>query len=140
VTDHDHVTGKVRGLLCPNCNQALGLIKDSIETAKSFVSYLQKFNVETPPPTTIPPLETPVLQQPMFPRTYKCEGPSLPMMLESNVDEAQELLSRVTVNAPDLKSLYADKLKPEPKNPGLPIADIAYLQELEQQRKNPIAP
>jgi len=27
-TDHDHNTGKVRGLLCANCNTAIGMLKE----------------------------------------------------------------------------------------------------------------
>lgn len=40
--DHDHFTGKVRGLLCGNCNRAIGLFKDSIKLMESAVSYLRK--------------------------------------------------------------------------------------------------
>lgn len=39
--DHNHSTGKVRGLLCGSCNRALGLFQDSpvlLETAKEYVS------------------------------------------------------------------------------------------------------
>jgi len=38
--DHDHITGKIRGLLCKNCNVALGEIKDNIETLKRMINYL----------------------------------------------------------------------------------------------------
>lgn len=39
--DHDHITGMVRGLLCNNCNRAIGLLGDDpIRIAKA-VAYLQ---------------------------------------------------------------------------------------------------
>ena len=40
VVDHDHVTGKVRGLLCNNCNTMLGQAKDNIETLTKSIEYL----------------------------------------------------------------------------------------------------
>ncbi len=39
--DHDHKTGKVRGLLCKSCNIALGEIEDNIHTLKSMIQYLE---------------------------------------------------------------------------------------------------
>lgn len=39
--DHDHKTGKVRGLLCIKCNSALGLVDDNIETLYNLINYLQ---------------------------------------------------------------------------------------------------
>lgn len=38
--DHNHKTGKVRGLLCRNCNTALGGFKDSVLILKSAIEYL----------------------------------------------------------------------------------------------------
>ena len=40
--DHDHVTGKVRGLLCGKCNTYLGHIKDSIDAADRLATYLRR--------------------------------------------------------------------------------------------------
>ena len=40
--DHCHKTGKVRGLLCSNCNTALGLLKDSKERLLSAIRYLSQ--------------------------------------------------------------------------------------------------
>jgi len=40
--DHDHETGKVRGLLCRRCNAALGLCHDSIEWLQEAMKYLTK--------------------------------------------------------------------------------------------------
>ena len=40
--DHCHKTGKVRGLLCGKCNQAIGLLKESPHLLYSAISYLSK--------------------------------------------------------------------------------------------------
>lgn len=39
--DHDHETGKVRGLLCNNCNRGLGHLQDSILHLESAIKYLK---------------------------------------------------------------------------------------------------
>jgi len=39
--DHCHVKGTFRGLLCHNCNRALGLFKDNIDRLKRAINYLE---------------------------------------------------------------------------------------------------
>ena len=40
--DHDHKTGKVRGLLCSNHNRALGLMGDDVDLLLKSIEYLVK--------------------------------------------------------------------------------------------------
>lgn len=39
--DHDHETGKVRGLLCHFCNAGIGMLKDSPALLKRAIKYLK---------------------------------------------------------------------------------------------------
>lgn len=39
--DHNHTTGKVRGLLCRGCNHAIGNVKENPNTLKSLITYLE---------------------------------------------------------------------------------------------------
>lgn len=43
--DHDHLTGKVRGILCVSCNSILGHAKDNVFALKAAIDYLRKANV-----------------------------------------------------------------------------------------------
>jgi len=38
--DHCHTTNKVRGVLCNNCNTALGLVGDNLDTLARMIEYL----------------------------------------------------------------------------------------------------
>lgn len=49
--DHDHGTGRVRGLLCPPCNTGLGKLGDSAENVRRAVAYLASAAVALEPGT-----------------------------------------------------------------------------------------
>jgi hypothetical protein len=40
--DHNHSTGKVRDLLCRNCNAGLGLFQEHIAVLQTAIAYLSK--------------------------------------------------------------------------------------------------
>lgn len=39
--DHDHLAGKIRGILCNHCNAALGQIGDDPKIAQAMIDYLK---------------------------------------------------------------------------------------------------
>jgi hypothetical protein len=40
--DHNHATGKVRGLLCRRCNRAIGLLRENPVYIRAAADYLEK--------------------------------------------------------------------------------------------------
>ena len=49
-TDHDHVSGKVRGILCGGCNMGLGCFGDSVEAIRGAMRYLKRFKPQASAP------------------------------------------------------------------------------------------
>jgi hypothetical protein len=41
--DHDHKTGKIRGLLCIKCNSAIAQVNDNINLLLKLAIYLEEF-------------------------------------------------------------------------------------------------
>lgn len=39
--DHDHLTGRIRGVLCKQCNTGLGNGRDSLDFIRKLIIYLQ---------------------------------------------------------------------------------------------------
>ncbi len=42
--DHDHKTGKIRGVLCHKCNTGIGLFEDNPAKLRKAIIYLEKHN------------------------------------------------------------------------------------------------
>jgi hypothetical protein len=43
--DHDHVTGKIRGLLCHPCNRAIGMLADDAKIIEAALAYVRQGHV-----------------------------------------------------------------------------------------------
>lgn len=41
--DHDHETGKIRGLLCSTCNRGIGYLQDDISIIENALEYLKEY-------------------------------------------------------------------------------------------------
>ena len=51
--DHDHESGRVRGLLCVRCNAGIGALGDTIEGLRRAINYLER--AQQQPPVRITP-------------------------------------------------------------------------------------
>jgi hypothetical protein len=47
--DHDHKTGRVRGILCHHCNHMLGYARDNIVIMEAAIAYLKGANAKSDP-------------------------------------------------------------------------------------------
>jgi len=41
-TDHNHATGKVRGILCSKCNSGIGLMEENVEVLQKAAAYVKE--------------------------------------------------------------------------------------------------
>jgi hypothetical protein len=39
--DHNHITGKIRGLLCQKCNKGIGCLNDNAQILRNAIKYLE---------------------------------------------------------------------------------------------------
>lgn len=47
VTDHNHVDGRVRDLLCTACNRGLGFMQENEEILAAAIAYLRRHRIRS---------------------------------------------------------------------------------------------
>lgn len=75
--DHDHLSGRIRGLLCSSCNNAIGLFKDNPQNLRVAAAYLEReYIVPAIPPKPITPWPERVTPKPNFCTVPNCGRPT----------------------------------------------------------------
>jgi len=108
--DHCHVTKKVRGLLCPNCNKALGMVGDNTAILQSLIEYLQEHSA-------IPgKVQMPVYRPPgKKPKNVEPHGNTGVVRSDSQKEAISK--AKKDIAAKKFEVLFADALKTWVANP-----------------------
>ena len=108
--DHCHLTKKVRGILCPNCNKALGMVGDSIVKLQALIEYLQEHSAvpaEVQMPVYRPPGKAP----------KKAEGHGNTGAIRSDAQKEAISKTKKEAAARKFEGLFEDALKIWVANP-----------------------
>jgi hypothetical protein len=109
-TDHCHTTKKVRGLLCPLCNKAIGMVGDSVAKLEGLIQYLQKH--EAVPTEVMMPVHRPRVKPPKKGEDHGNSG-----AVRSEKTREQISASKKAEGAKKYECLFADRLKEWIANP-----------------------
>lgn len=108
--DHNHTTGKVRGLLCNSCNTGLGHFKEDPELLRKAISYIGRFKY--------------VVQSQVSPNSS--DQPSPDRQEQGVVEQGSDPSNGEKVNAINLgeaKTIHGDGVSESPEGTANPNED-----------------